>query len=119
MSDQRISPHDYLQYGKRTSSTAVLSLVFGIASYFVVPLLGAIAAIIMGHLARKEIRENPDQITGEGFARWGLILGWINVAISIFGLCLAVFVLLLTILTAVGMVSVPMLLLPLFNNGGF
>ncbi len=117
MSDQKIIPHDYPLYGKQTSSMSVISLVLGIASYFVIPLLGAIAAVITGNLARKKIHQNPDQYTGEGFARWGVILGWINIGFSFVGLCIAVFVLILTILTAVGFVTMP-LLLPPFLDGG-
>lgn len=118
MSEQKINPHDYPLHGKQTSSMAVLSLVLGIASYVVIPLLGAIGAIITGNLAKKEIRENPDQYTGEGMAHWGSILGWVNIGLSIIGLCMAVFILIMTILTAVGVIAVPLLLIP-FINGGF
>ena len=81
------NPTDYVQ---QTSSLAVISLIAGIASYIVLPLLGAIAAIITGNLAKKEINQNAGRMTGMGMATWGVILGWINVGISLIGLCLLV-----------------------------
>ena len=39
-----------------TSTAAVLSLVFGIISWLILPLLGALVAIVCGHVARADIR---------------------------------------------------------------
>jgi len=52
----------------QTSTLAVISLLAGIASYFIVPLLGAIAAVITGGMAKKEIRQSGGSITGLGMA---------------------------------------------------
>jgi uncharacterized membrane protein len=101
----------------QTSSLSVVSLVLGVFSYFAIPLFGAIAAIITGNLARKEIRENPKALTGEGLARWGMILGWVNVGISVIGLCVTLAIVVMTVLTALGLISLPLLLIP-FTNGG-
>jgi Domain of unknown function (DUF1707)/Domain of unknown function (DUF4190) len=58
----------------RTNSTAVASLVLGLAEF---PTLGitAIPAIICGHKAHREIRRTGEQ--GVGMATAGLILGYI------------------------------------------
>jgi len=40
---------------QQTSTMAVISLISGIASFFILPLLGAILAIILGYSAKKEI----------------------------------------------------------------
>lgn len=93
-------------YGQQTSSLAVISLISGIASFFIVPLLGAIAAIITGNMARKEIRQSRGRITGDGMANWGMILGWINIALSAVGICLAV-------LTIAGAITLPFCFIPL------
>ena len=77
-------------YTQQTSSLAVVSLVAGIASYFILPLVGAIVAIITGNLAKKEINQSRGQMTGEGMAKWGLVLGWINVGLSLAAVCLVV-----------------------------
>ena len=66
----------------RTSTTAVLSLVFGIVCWVGLPFLGAIAAVICGHVARGEIRRAaPGAIEGDGMAIAGLVLGWIHLAL--------------------------------------
>ncbi len=64
-----------------TSGAAVASLIFAILSYTVVPFLGAIVAVICGHVARGEIRRASGAMTGDGLAVAGLIIGYINLAI--------------------------------------
>jgi hypothetical protein len=86
----------------------VISLIAGIASYFIVPVLGAIAAVITGGMAKKEIRESAGQLTGMGMANWGVILGWINLALGLIGLCIAV-------LSFLGVIGLPMCFLPFAN----
>lgn len=54
-------------------STAVGSLVCGILSWFVCPIILAIVAIVMGS-------GNP-----HGLARAGVILGWLNIIVSLIG----------------------------------
>ena len=77
----------------RTSTTAVLSLVFGILSWCVLPLVGAIVAIVTGHVARGEIRRAPPgTLEGDGMAVAGLVLGWTNLALMVLGLFLVLFV---------------------------
>jgi len=108
MSDQEYRQTPPPSYGQQTSSLAVISLISGIASYFIVPLLGAIAAVITGNMAIKEIRQNPGQFTGESMARWGMILGWVNIGLSLVGLCL--FVLFIT-----GVLTLPFCIIPFAN----
>ena len=77
----------------RTSTTAVLSLVFGILSWCVLPLVGAIVAVVTGHVARGEIRlAPPGTLEGDGMAVAGLVLGWTNLALMVLGLFLLLFV---------------------------
>ena len=72
----------------QTSTAAILSLVAGIASWVLVPVLGAIVAIVCGHLARGEIRRQPQLYTGDGLAIAGLVLGYANLAVALVGLVL-------------------------------
>ena len=67
----------------RTSSLAIVSLVFGILSWCLLPFIGAIVAIVCGHLARGEIRRAVvgDVIEGDGMAIAGLILGYVHLAL--------------------------------------
>ena len=77
----------------RTSTTAVISLVFGILCWFALPFVGAIVAVITGHMARGEIRNAPaGTLEGDGMALVGLILGWVHLAIWIIGLAFFVHV---------------------------
>jgi hypothetical protein len=77
---------------QRTSGYAVASLVLGIAGFFVIPLIPSILAVIFGQKAKDEIRTKPG-ITGDGLATAGVVLGWVGIAISAFGLLLLVLVL--------------------------
>lgn len=71
----------------RTSSLAVVSLIFGILAYMFLPGIGALVAVICGHAARSEIRrEPPGSIEGDGLALAGLILGWIQLALVVIAL---------------------------------
>src|SRR5262249_61765744 len=65
---------------QRTNSLAVGSLICGIGQLFVwTP--ASIAAVIMGHAARRQIRQNGE--SGDGMAVAGLVLGWIGIALTL------------------------------------
>ena len=68
---------------KQTSSLAIISLVSGILGWTLVPWLGSLVAIITGHMARAEIRRNPDTMEGDGMAVAGLVLGWLSIALTV------------------------------------
>lgn len=68
---------------KETSQLALVSLISGILGWTLLPWIGSIVAIITGHMARKEIRANPETKEGDGLALAGLIMGWAMVAVSI------------------------------------
>lgn len=68
----------------RTSGSAVASLVLGILTWVALPLLGAILAVVLGHIARGEIRRSPPgSVAGDGMALAGMILGYIHLALAI------------------------------------
>ena len=68
---------------RQTSGLAVVSLVMGICSWTILPILGSLVAIITGHMARAEIRRRPLELEGDSLAVAGLILGWTNVVVAI------------------------------------
>jgi len=82
---------DYVVMPRRTSVAAVLSLLFGVLAWVMLPFLGALIAVICGHAARAEIRRAPGAIDGDGMAIAGLVLGWLHLllwgllALMIFG----------------------------------
>ena len=75
---------------KQTNTLAIISLVSGILGWTLLPWLGSIAAIITGHMARAELRRNPDTQEGDGLAVGGLVLGWAMVLMSIVGIIMVV-----------------------------
>lgn len=77
---------------RRSSSLAVISLVAGILGWSALPVIGSIVAIVTGHLARSEIRRQPETLEGDGLAVAGLVLGYAMVALAIIGvLCMLLF----------------------------
>jgi competence protein ComGC len=60
----------------RTSGKAIASLVLGFLSWM---FPAAIAAIILGHIARSEIRKSTGRLKGSGLALTGLIFGYLGV----------------------------------------
>ena len=72
----------------RTSTTAIISLIAGILGFVqVLPVIGPIAAIITGHIAKKEIKDSNGMVTGGGLATGGLILGYVTLALGICLIC--------------------------------
>lgn len=78
---------------RQTSTLAIVSLVFGILGWTLLPFIGSLVAVFTGHMARKEIRHNPAGMEGDGLAIAGLILGWISLALWLIGILFVVFVL--------------------------
>jgi hypothetical protein len=62
-----------------TNSLAVMSLVFGIVSWVLCPIIGGLVAVITGHAARGQISRTGEG--GGGLALAGLILGYFNLAV--------------------------------------
>lgn len=60
--------------GSRQNTMALVSLIAGVAGWTFFPTVGAIVAIIMGHMARAEIRRTGED--GDQLALMGLILGY-------------------------------------------
>ena len=80
----------------RTSGTAIASLIFGIVAWFGLPIIGALVAVICGHIARAEIRRMPPgTIEGDGMAIAGLILGYLQLVIGLLLLLLFIGILVL------------------------
>ena len=68
---------------RQTSTLAVVSLVFGILGWTLLPFLGSLVAVVCGHMARSEIRRAPDALEGDGLAVAGLVLGYLVIALTV------------------------------------
>ena len=65
-----------------TNTMAIISLISGVASWFFLPFLAAIVAIVTGHMARSQINQSFGREGGDALALVGLILGYLNLAFS-------------------------------------
>jgi hypothetical protein len=78
ISDAAIRP----QEPPSVSGLAIVSMVMGIASFFTAGLT-AIPAVIMGHIALREIKKEPARFSGHGIALTGVITGYLGIAFAI------------------------------------
>jgi hypothetical protein len=69
-----------------TSGLAIASLVLGIGGLTILPFFGSILALLFGYMARADIRRRRGEVTGEGLALAGIVLGWISVGIAVLGI---------------------------------
>lgn len=74
---------------RQYSVLSVISLVSGILGLLPLPLVASVIAVVTGHLARAEIRRDPERLDGDGMALAGLILGYL--AIGLWLLAILVF----------------------------
>ncbi|QNN47087.1 DUF4190 domain-containing protein [Thermomonas brevis] len=68
---------------RQTSSLAVISLVFGILGWTLLPFLGSLVAVVCGHMARGEIRRSQGTLEGDGMAVAGLVLGYLVIGLTV------------------------------------
>ena len=73
----------------------------GILAWILLPFIAAIVAIITGHMAKNEIKKSAGGFTGDGLATAGLVLGYVQLGLS---LCIC---LLVIVLTAAGLLTIP------------
>lgn len=87
-----------------SSTLAIVSLVSAILGFTFVPVIGTIVALITGYMARSETRSIPPRASGDGMATAGIIMGWVQIALLVIGVCctIAYFVLFLGIFAASG-----------------
>lgn len=67
---------------ERLSILAVGSVVLA-GSGFVIPMVGSVLGVVLGHFARYRIRTRTG-LTGSGIAIFGLVLGYLGLAYSIY-----------------------------------
>lgn len=65
----------------RTNVLAVGALVSGIVAWIAAPLAAGLVAVVLGHLARSQIRRSGEE--GDGMAVGGLVLGYANILVSV------------------------------------
>lgn len=80
------SPHH--SANRSTNGLAITSLIFGILSWILLPLLGAVVGIITGHIALDRIKRSEQN--GNGMAITGLVLSYLNIGVAGLGIAAAI-----------------------------
>jgi hypothetical protein len=63
----------------RTEPKAVIALVLAVAAYTpTVPFLGAIAALVLARMARRDIDASGGALTGRGMVTAARVLAWVH-----------------------------------------
>ncbi|MBO1752809.1 DUF4190 domain-containing protein [Actinotalea sp. BY-33] len=71
-----------------TNALALISLIASITGLTIFPVVGSIAGVITGHLARRQIAETQEQ--GNGLALAGLITGYVTIGLALLTVIIAV-----------------------------
>jgi hypothetical protein len=84
-------------FSAQTNTLALVSLISGIACWVVVPVVGAIVAVVTGHMAKREIRRTGEH--GNTYATVGLVLGYLHLAVVLLVLGIVALVFFVTFAT--------------------
>lgn len=76
------SPGEILLENK-TSGLALFSFVLGLLGTNVLLGVGSLASVISGHLALRELQQQPDRLTGRWLAITGLVFGYLGIIAAI------------------------------------
>jgi len=95
-------PYQQIPPPTPNSTLATISMIAGILGWTIAPLLGSLAAIITGHMAKREIRDSMGQLGGDGMATAGLVMGYLALIPAVLCICVIV------IMLAMGL-SIPVL----------
>ena len=85
-----------------TNGMALAAMICALAG--IVSCIGFPVGAVLGHIALKQVRESGEQ--GEGYAKTGIIVGWIGTGLTVIG-CLAYAALLSTIFSSTGFDATP------------
>jgi len=61
-----------------TNTWAIVSLVSSIVGWIFFPIVGGLAGVVTGHMARREIKNSLGAQGGDGLAIAGLVIGYLN-----------------------------------------
>ncbi len=72
------------------SGLALASMILGILGWTILPVIGPMVAVLLGHMAQREIRAARGALSGSGMAVAGLVLGYLQLVPLVLGLCFLV-----------------------------
>ena len=103
--------HAQAQAQPRTSTLAIVSLVFSLLGWTALPVIGSLIAIVIGHMARREIRQSLGEIEGDSIAVAGLVLGWVPIILTILAFIVSAFLLIGIVTGSIVLVFVALMIL--------
>ena len=66
----------------KTEVKAMIALGLAIAAYTpTIPFIGAIAALVLAHMARKDIEASGGRLTGLSLCTWAVVLSWVHLVL--------------------------------------
>jgi hypothetical protein len=75
------APAPYGAQESRTETKAIAAIVLAVLAWTpTVPFLGAIAALVLAHMARRDIDASGGRLTGRSLCTWATVLSWIHLA---------------------------------------
>ncbi len=84
---------------KKDETLALVSVLLAAAAWVIqLHIFAAVPAVICGHMARKKIKNDPEKYGGDGMAKAGVIIGWINIVIVLLTTIAVVLVMLASII---------------------
>lgn len=66
-----------------SSGLAIASLILSISAFIALPLVGSIAGVVCGHMARSKAHRTGRPAESGGLALAGVIIGWVGIAFYI------------------------------------
>lgn len=86
-------PPGYAPLARRqTDGMAVAALIMGIGGFFICPLVFGVLAVIFGYMGRSNIQKSGGVLEGDSFCTAGIILGFIQIGITLFFIILWVII---------------------------
>lgn len=86
-------PPGYAPLARRqTDGMAVAALIMGIGGFFICPLVFGVLAVIFGYMGRGNIQKSGGVLEGDSFCTAGIILGFIQIGITLFFIILWVII---------------------------
>ncbi|HQV70714.1 MAG TPA: DUF4190 domain-containing protein [Thermoflexales bacterium] len=71
----------------KTNTLAIISLISGLVSWVLFPVIGSIIGLVTGFMGRSEIKKSNGAETGDGLAVAGIIISGLNLLLGVLCVC--------------------------------
>jgi hypothetical protein len=70
----------------KTDGTAIAALILSIVSWVFCPIIAAVVALVLAHVAGNKIDASGGRLTGAGIVRAAQIIAWIHIGLATIGM---------------------------------